>query len=60
MNKEHCFPGALTDAGLHFALSGRYKKQEIEATDFQEQKDITGHERLVAFSSDLASFSALS
>jgi hypothetical protein len=36
-----------------------YKIQEIEATDFQEQKDISDYERLVAFSSDLASLTAL-
>ncbi len=26
----------FTQVGLHFALSGMYKIQEIEATDFQE------------------------
>jgi len=58
---RRCVPSDRSiQVGLHFALSGMYKNQEIEAADFQEQKDITGHERLVAFSSDLASFSALS
>jgi hypothetical protein len=36
-----------------------YKIQEIEATDFQEQKDISDYERLAPFSSDLASLTAL-